>query len=102
MISLQLPIEARKLLAFEACSYSIMMSRIVISTFIDAVAFCCIRHGLTDSLEIDKFKKLKSDIAEAIEEISKDAGVPSDTKKESSERFKERQDRPCVELEIST
>nr|WP_240894274.1 DUF5677 domain-containing protein [Halomonas alimentaria] len=81
MMTLQHPLEARKLIAFEACSYSVMMSRIVTSSFVEAVTYCCIRHNMIDEENLSKFKKLLSRLGEEIKKISKDAGVPSpDTK----------------------
>jgi hypothetical protein len=93
MMTLQWTVEARQLIAFEACSYSVMMSRIVIDTFVDVVAFCCIRHGMTNEDSLNKFKDIKSKLATAIQEISKDAGIPSENEQEEKERFKELQSR---------
>lgn len=81
MMTLQLSFEARKSIASEACSYSVMMSRIVTRTFVEAVAYCCVRHNMSDEGDLDKFKKLFSRLDEDIKKISKDAGVPNlDTK----------------------
>ena len=98
MMTLQASSGARQLIAFEACSYSIMMSRIVVDTFIDAVALCCIRHNLAEDKSLNRFKYLKSRIAGAIEDISKDAGVPSKGEEESKERLEELQNRLGVYL----
>lgn len=93
MMSLQMPIEARQLIAFEACSYSVMMSRIVVSSFVEAAAFCCIRHGLDDKAKLDRFLELKNNISKSVQEIAQDAGIPSKDKEESNRRFKELQER---------
>ncbi len=85
MLALQWPVEVRQIIAFEACSYSIMMSRIVILSFVDAVAYCCIRHRLTDKDSIDKFIKIKTNLCKAIQEISKDAGIPRESNQEDKE-----------------
>jgi len=98
MMTLQLPLEARQLIAFEACSYSIMMSRIVINAFIDAVAFCCIRQNLTAEDSLNEFKYLKNKLGVAIQEISKDAGIPSENAEESKERIEELQTRLGIHL----
>lgn len=98
MMTLQYPIEARQLIAFEACSYSVMMTRIVTSSFINAVAFCCIRHGLTDEESLNKFTELKDKLGQAVKEISKDAGIPSESEQESEERIKELQNRLGIDL----
>ena len=99
MMSFQCTVEARQLIAFEACSYSVMMSRIVTNTFVDVVALCCIRHGMTDEDSINKFKDLKSKLATAIQEISKDAGIPSENEQEGKERFKDLQSRLGIYLD---
>jgi len=98
MMTLQLPREARQLLAFEACSYSVMMSRIVINSFIDAVAYCCIRQNLTEEDSLNKFIDLKNKLGNAIQEISKDAGTPSENEEESKERMEELQNRLGIYL----
>lgn len=98
MMSLQMPIEARQLIAFEACSYSVMMSRIVVSSFVDAAAFCCIRHGLDDKAKLDRFLELKNNISKSVQEIAQDAGIPSKDKEESNRRFKELQERLGIQL----
>lgn len=93
MMTFQYPKEVRQLIAFEANSYSIMMSRIVTNSFVDAVAFCCIRHGLTEEDSFNQFKDLKKKLGEAVQEISKDAGIPSESEQESKDRMEELQDR---------
>lgn len=98
MMSLQMPIEARQLIAFEACSYSVMMSRIVVSSFVEAAAFCCIRHGLDDKAKLDRFLELKNNISKSVQEIAQDAGIPSKDKEESNRRFKELQERLGIQL----
>ena len=93
MMTLQYPLEARQLIAYEACSYSVMMSRIVTITVVEAVTCCCIRHNMLEEENILKFKRLLSMLEEATKEIAKDAGVPSVDEKESKERFTELQNR---------
>ena len=99
MMTLQLPPEARYLIAFEACSYSVMMSRIVTSTFVEAVTFCCIRHNMIEEESLSKFKVLLSRLNDATKEIAKDAGVPSANELESKERFEELQNRLGIFLD---
>ncbi|SHE63159.1 DUF5677 domain-containing protein [Vibrio gazogenes] len=98
MMMLQYPLEARQLVAFEACSYSIMMSRVVTSTFIEAMTCCCIRHNMLDEENLNKFKKLMSRLGKATEEISKDAGIPSANDNENKERIEELQHRLGIYL----
>ncbi|MGK3114275.1 DUF5677 domain-containing protein [Candidatus Pantoea formicae] len=76
MISIQLPDEIRYKVAVEACSYSIMMTRIVSFQFIESVAASCIRHGMADISEIEGFKQLQKNVYNSIEEIKVAAGVP--------------------------
>jgi len=75
-----------------------MMTRIVANTFIDAVAFCCIRHNLTDKNSLNQFKVLKKKLGVAIDDISKDAGIPSESEEESKERIEELQNRLGIHL----
>lgn len=63
-------------LALEAVSYSIMMARLASLFFVDAVAICCICHGLTPGTELNRFTELKKRIVISIDEIAKSAGVP--------------------------
>lgn len=100
MMTLQYPLEARQLIAYEACSYSVMMSRIVTKSFVEAVTYCCIRHDMVEEVSLNKFKKLISRLREAIKEISSDAGVPNIDGKESKERFDELQNRLGIFLDI--
>lgn len=100
MMTLQYPIEARQLISFEACSYSIMMSRIVVSTFVETLTYCCIRHNMIEEENLDKFKKLLSRLGVATKDISKDAGIPSLNKAEGKERMKELTSRLGIDLEL--
>ncbi len=99
MMTLQYPLKARQLIAFEACSYSIMMSRIVTSTFVEAVSYCCIRHNMIDDASLSKFKKLLVRLAESTKDIANDAGIPSANEEESKERFNELQNRLGIFLD---
>lgn len=99
MMTLQWTVEACQLIAFEACSYSIMMSRIVTSTFVNAVVFCCIRQGMTDEDSLNKFGDLASKLATAVQEISKDAGIPSENEQEDKERIERLQSKLGIYLD---
>lgn len=100
MMTLQFPIEVRQLFAFEACSFSIMMSRVVVSTFVETLTCCCIRHNMIEDEHLDKFKALLSRLALATKDISKDAGIPSLNKEEGKERIKELTDRLGIDLDL--
>jgi len=77
MLALQMPDDIRIKMAKEAISYSVMMSRVVCVHFIESLAMCCIYHGMTERLEIEKFLTLKNSLYIAIEQIRIDAGVPA-------------------------
>jgi hypothetical protein len=79
LIAIKLPMKNRQRIFFQAASYSVMMTRIVILTFVDAVASCSVRHGLKDEDTLNDFKNLKAILEKSIKEISNDAGVPSKT-----------------------
>ena len=93
MMTLQYPIEARQLISFEACSYSIMMSRIVTKSFVEAITYCCIRHNMLDEESLNQFKRLLSKLAISTAEIAKDAGIPSSSEEDGKERINELQNR---------
>ena len=99
MMTLQYPLAARQLIAYEACSYSVMMSRIVTKSFVEAVTYCCIRHNMIEEENLNKFKSLLSRLWESAKEISNDAGVPSLDGKDRSERFNELQNRLGIFLD---
>lgn len=63
-------------LAKEAWAYSIMMTRIVCTYFIDALAACCIAHGLKDEEVISRLAILRNNLNEAAAELAELAGVP--------------------------
>lgn len=84
LIAIQFPIEARQRIFLQATSYSVMMTRIVILTFVDAVASCSVRQGLEDEDTLNDFKILKVRLEKSIQEISNDAGVPSKTEKQET------------------
>ena len=62
-----------KNLAIEAVSYSVMMSRIAVTFFVDAAIFCCIGHH---RLEVEPFSEIKLKLQESIAEVEVSAGVP--------------------------
>lgn len=93
MMQLQYPLDIQKLLSFEAISYSVMMSRIVIHTFVETLAACCIKYHMTDDFIMVKFKELLEKISSSVEEISKNAGVPDLDEPEGRVRLDELQDQ---------
>lgn len=76
MLMLQASEEDKHALGVEAVSYSIMMSRLSCLFFLDAVAMCCISHGMRPGKELNKIKELKNKIAISVKEIANAAGVP--------------------------
>ncbi|CDT85925.1 DUF5677 domain-containing protein [Vibrio coralliirubri] len=89
LISEPMPDGFKKLVEFESNSYSIMMSRIVITSFLDAGANFCIRHGLTDSTTLERFLHLKNVLNRSVKDIAQDAGVPSKNETERRARLQE-------------
>ncbi|MGN2718580.1 DUF5677 domain-containing protein [Aliivibrio fischeri] len=87
LMSSQLPEEAKVLIEHESNSYSIMMSRVVISSFLDAVTWFAIRNGLEDVDKLERMLELKKIIGRAVDEIASDAGVPAANEEEKIARF---------------
>jgi len=73
LASLQMPPEQKHKLGKEAWAYSLMMTRIASTFFVDAAAACVIAYGrpLNDDLQ-----KQKSALSQAVHSIAKEAGVP--------------------------
>lgn len=57
----------------EAWAYSTTMTRIVAMLFVESIAAGPITHGRSDN---DDFTRLRDDLAEAVEKISRAAWVP--------------------------
>ena len=76
LIALNLDFDQQQKIANEAVSYSIMMSRLSSVFFIDALAICCIEHGLSSKSKLNRLKELKEQITTSVFEIAKSAGVP--------------------------
>ncbi|MES2672588.1 MAG: DUF5677 domain-containing protein [Pseudomonadota bacterium] len=76
LIALQVSDEQKHRLAEEAWAYSIMMSRLSCVFFVNAVAACCITHGMEDEENIKKLKAIRKNLHISAMEISKAAGVP--------------------------
>ena len=76
LISLQQSDGYKHSLAKEAWAYSLMMTRISCTYFIDAVTACCIAHGLKDDTVLNRLKALKNNLADAVADLSEAAGVP--------------------------
>ncbi|MHC5783295.1 hypothetical protein [Aliivibrio fischeri] len=64
-----------------------MMSRVVISSFLDAVTWFAIRNGLEDVDKLERMLELKKIIGRAVDEIASDAGVPAANEEEKIARF---------------
>lgn len=73
MFALQMPNEYLQRMGAETWAYSIMMSRIAGTFFVDAVAACVIAHGRSENEDI---ATCKSSLWRSVREISKAAGVP--------------------------
>ena len=76
LITLNLDFDQQQKIANEAVSYSIMMARLSSIFFIDALAICCIRHGLKSKSKLNRFNELKEKIIITVNDIAKSAGVP--------------------------
>lgn len=59
-----------------AWAYSVMMSRLSCMFFLDATLMMCISHGMGKGNEMDRISELKGKLSIAVEQISKEAGVP--------------------------
>lgn len=73
LMSIQVDGAAQQKMSAEAWGYSTMMTRIAAMFFVESIAACLITHGRTDN---DDLTKLRSDLADAVEKISRAAGVP--------------------------
>lgn len=73
LISLSLPAEQCQRIGKEAWAYSIMMTRIASTFFVDAVAACVIAHGRTNN---DDLQGCKCALGQAVSQIARAAGVP--------------------------
>ncbi|MDP2442490.1 DUF5677 domain-containing protein [Rhodoferax sp.] len=73
LMSTGMPDGMRHKLGKEAWSYSIMMTRISSTFFVDAVAACVISHGRAKN---DDLRDCKAALAKAAHEIAGEAGVP--------------------------
>lgn len=73
LISLEMTTEQKISVAKEAWAYSIMMTRIASSFFVDAVAACVIGYGRSNN---DDLQEIKRSLARSVHEIAKEAGVP--------------------------
>ncbi|MEZ8137622.1 DUF5677 domain-containing protein [Vibrio splendidus] len=89
VLSLGLPEGFHKLKDHELNSYSIMMSRVVIRTFLDATVCFCVRNGLDNETQFERFLQLRSAIDRSVKEIASDAGVPAKNEKDSVARIEE-------------
>ena len=77
LISLQQDSQYKESIAKEAWSYSIMMSRISCTYFIDAIAACCTAHGFSDDETISRLSSIKDNLVSSVSEISESAGCPA-------------------------
>jgi len=73
LLSLNMPIELRQQMELEAWVYSIMMSRVASSFFVQAVASCVIVHGRKNNEDL---LECRSSLSKSIEQIASAAGVP--------------------------
>lgn len=73
LMSLNMPDELRHRMGKEAWSYSIMMTRIASTFFVDAVSACVISHGRTMN---DDLQNCRRGLEKAAHEIAREAGVP--------------------------
>lgn len=73
LISLNMPDELRHRVGKEAWAYSIMMTRISSTFFVDAVAACVISHGRSTNNDL---LDCKHTLRKSIQEIVREAGVP--------------------------
>jgi hypothetical protein len=73
MFALQMPDQYLQRLGAEAWAYSIMMSRIASTFFVDAVAACVIGHGRSENEDIATCNR---SLWRSVREIAKAAGVP--------------------------
>lgn len=73
LMSLNMPDEMRQRLGKEAWGYSIMMTRISSTFFVDAVTACVISHGRSKN---DDLLYCKHALEKAVHEIACEAGVP--------------------------
>lgn len=73
LISLSMPAELSQRMGQEAWAYSIMMTRIASSFFVDAVAACVIVHGRMNN---DDLQDCKRALGKAVKQIARAAGVP--------------------------
>jgi hypothetical protein len=80
LISLNLDHKQQHNIAHEAVYYSIMMARLSSIFFIDAVAVCCISHGLQIGEVLDRFTELKENLLISVDDIAEAAGVPQGSK----------------------
>jgi len=73
LMSIKVDSATQQMMGAEAWAYSIMMTRIASMFFVESIAACLITHGRTDN---DDLTKLRFDLADAVEKISRAAGVP--------------------------
>ena len=73
LMSIQVDEVVQQKMSIEAWAYSTMMTRIVAMLFVESIAACLITHGRTDN---DDLTKLRHELSEAVEKISRAAGVP--------------------------
>ena len=57
----------------EAWAYSTMMSRIVCTFFVEAIAACVIAYGRQDNEDLSSIRRV---LAKGVHELSKSAGIP--------------------------
>lgn len=73
LVSLKMPIEQKHKMAKEAWAYSTMMTRIASIFFVDAAAACVIAYGRLCNEDLQSHKRF---LAQAVQSIAKEAGVP--------------------------
>lgn len=73
LLSLSMPAELSQEMKLEAWAYSIMMSRIASSFFVDAVAACVIVHGRMTNEDLQENKRA---LVQSVKQIASAAGVP--------------------------
>jgi hypothetical protein len=73
LMSIKVDVKLQQKMGAEAWAYSIMMSRFAAMFFVDSIAACLITHGRSEN---DDLTKLRHNLADAIEKISRAAGVP--------------------------
>lgn len=73
LICLEMSNEQRHRMAAEAWAYSVMMTRIASTFFVEAVASCVISYG---RLNNEDLRECTHALAEAVHGVARDAGVP--------------------------